>query len=109
MRRTCVAAAFAALLACRSATPPAKGGPEARGQAIFAQQCAPCHNPDSQAKKVGPGLKGVFHLGKLSDGKPPTEPNVRALMDRGGAGMPPFGDVLTGPEKDDLVAYLKTL
>ncbi len=109
MRHLCVAAALAALLACRSTPPSAKGSLAARGQAIFRQQCALCHNADNQAKKIGPGLKGLFHRDKLSDGKPPTEANVRTRIDRGGIGMPPFGEVLTDREKTDLIEYLKTI
>jgi cytochrome c len=108
MRRTCVAAAFAALCACRS-TPPPQGGPVERGRAIFSQECAACHDPDSRSKKIGPGLKGLFRLDKLSDGSSPDEANVRALIDRGRGGMPAFGAVLGDSEKSDLIAYLKAL
>ncbi len=109
MRRFCLATAFAALIACRSTPPPAQGGPVERGQSTFRQQCAPCHRPDSQAKKIGPGLKGLFKREKLSDGAPATEADIRARINRGGIGMPPFADVLTGREKDDLIAFLKTI
>jgi mono/diheme cytochrome c family protein len=110
MRRFCATLAFASLFACRSTPPPAQEGtPVARGQATFRQQCAPCHYPDSQAKKAGPGLKSLFQRDKLSDGKAPTEANVRTRIERGGIGMPPFGDILTDLEKKDLIEYLKTL
>ena len=109
MRRLLVAAAFASLLACRSTPPPAEGVPATRGQALFQQHCAACHDVNSRAKKIGPGLKGVFQSGKLADGKPATEANIRARVDSGGGGMPPFADVLAGPERDDLIAYLRAL
>ena len=110
MRRLLVAAACAAFLSCRSTPPPpAEGSPEARGKAIFLQQCAICHYPDSLDKKMGPGLKGISKRDKLSDGKPANDAAVRARIEHGGTGMPPFSDELTDPEIRTLIAYLKTL
>jgi mono/diheme cytochrome c family protein len=34
---------------------------------------------------------------------------VRALLNTGGNGMPPFADMLSDTERDDVIAYLKTL
>jgi cytochrome c len=85
----------------------AKGDPE-KGKEVF-QQCAICHNADSDEKKMGPGLKGLFKREKLASGKKPTEANIRARVDEGGSGMPPYKDLLSDQEKDDLIAYLKTL
>jgi cytochrome c len=84
-----------------------KGDPE-KGKAVF-EQCAICHNADSSEKKMGPGLKGLFKKDKLSNGKKPTEANIRARIDEGGSGMPAYKDMLSDQEKDDLIAYLKTL
>ena len=83
-------------------------GDAVKGKAVF-QQCAVCHNADSDQKKMGPGLKGLFTKAKLADGKKPTEANVRAKLEGGGNGMPAYKDMLTDAEKNDLVAYLKTL
>ena len=83
-------------------------GDAAKGKEVF-EQCAMCHNADSDEKKMGPGLKGLFKKGKLSDGKPANESNIRARIDEGGTGMPGFKDVLDDQQKDDLIAYLKTL
>jgi len=96
--------AFAGSVAALSS---GKGDPE-KGKAVF-EQCAICHNPDSDEKKMGPGLKGLFKKDKLSSGKKPTEANVRARIDDGGNGMPAYKDMLSDQEKDDLIAYLKTL
>jgi hypothetical protein len=38
-----------------------------------------------------------------------TDATVRARLDQGGRGMPGFNDMLTDGEKNDLMAYLKTL
>jgi len=84
-----------------------KGDPE-KGKEVF-QPCAVCHNADSNEKKMGPGLKGLFSKEKMNNGKKPTEANVRAQIDDGGNGMPPYKDMLGDDEKDDLIAYLKTL
>lgn len=83
-------------------------GTVAEGKALF-EQCQACHNPDSDEKKVGPGLKGLFKKDKMSNGKKPTEANVRAVLDEGGNGMPPYKELLTDEERDHIMAYLKTL
>jgi cytochrome c2 len=80
-----------------------------KGKAVF-EQCGVCHNSDSEDKKMGPGLKGLFKRDKLSsNNKKPTEANIRAKIDEGGNGMPAYKDMLSDAEKDDLIAYLKTL
>jgi cytochrome c2 len=84
-----------------------KGDPE-KGKEVF-QQCAVCHNPDSTEKKMGPGLKGLFSREKMTNGKAPTEANVREKIDEGGNGMPAYKEMLSEEEKQDLMAYLKTL
>ena len=83
-------------------------GDAAKGKAVF-EQCGVCHNPESDEKKMGPGLKGLFKKDKMSNGKKPTEANVRTRIDEGGSGMPAYKDMLSDSEKDDLIAYLKTL
>src|SRR6266571_177417 len=84
-----------------------KGDPE-KGKEVF-QQCGVCHNADSNEKKMGPGLKGLFQAEKMNNGKKPTEANVRAKIDEGGNGMPSYKEMLSDDEKNDLIAYLKTL
>jgi mono/diheme cytochrome c family protein len=84
-------------------------GDVAKGKQQFQGMCAVCHNADSDAKKVGPGLKGLFKRDKLVNGKKPTEANVRDKIANGGNGMPAYKDMLSPQQMDDLVAYLKTL
>ena len=86
----------------------ASKGDAAKGKAQF-EACAVCHNPDNTEKKMGPGLKGFFKKDKMANGKKVTDANVRARIDEGGQGMPAYKDMLSDPEKDDLIAYLKTL
>jgi cytochrome c len=79
-----------------------------KGKEVF-DQCSVCHNADSTEQKIGPGLKGLFKHDKLANGKPVNEANVRAKIDEGGNGMPSYKEILSPQEKDDVVAYLKTL
>lgn len=109
MRQLRIVAICAALAAGGSmAVRAADKGDAAKGKDVF-QQCGVCHNADSEEKKLGPGLKGLFKHDKLTNGKKPTESNIRAKIDEGGNGMPPYKDMLSDQEKTDLIAYLKTL
>jgi cytochrome c len=99
--------AIAAALAAGSMMAYAAGD-AAKGKEVF-DQCSVCHNADSTEKKIGPGLKGLFKHDKLASGKPVTEANVRAQINDGGNGMPAYKDILSDQEKDNLIAYLKTL
>jgi len=89
-------------------TKTAAAGDAEKGKETF-QQCGVCHNADSTEKKMGPGLKGLFAQEKMTNGKKPTEANVREKIDEGGNGMPAYKEMLSDEEKTDLMAYLKTL
>ena len=95
-------------LTCSLAMGADKKGDAEKGKEVF-QQCGVCHNADSTEKKMGPGLKGLFQNEKMNNGKKPTEANVRAKIDEGGNGMPSYKEMLSDEEKNDLIAYLKTL
>jgi len=84
-----------------------KGNAE-KGKETF-EQCGACHNVDNPEKKMGPSLQGLYKRGKLKNGKPVTDANVRAIMNAGGNGMPAYADLLSDEEKDDVIAYLKTI
>ena len=84
-------------------------GDATKGKAVFEQQCVMCHTATSTEKKMGPGLKGLFKKDKLANGKKATEENIRAQIDAGGNGMPAYKDMLSDEERNDVVAYLKTL
>ncbi len=85
----------------------AKGDP-AKGKEVF-EQCAMCHNADSTEKKMGPEPQRPLQERQTEDGKKASEANIRARIDEGGNGMPGFKDVLDDQQKEDLIAYLKTL
>lgn len=106
MQRIRVVICAAALTASSSSAFAA--GNATKGKDVF-DQCSVCHNADNADKKIGPGLKGLFKKDKLVNGKAPTEANVKAKIDEGGNGMPAYKDILSDQEKDDLIAYLKTL
>jgi cytochrome c len=108
MHRFRVFAISAGLAVSTVALPAADKGDAAKGKEVF-EQCSVCHNADSTEKKMGPGLKGLFKKDKLANGKKPTDANIRAKIDEGGNGMPAYKDMLSDEEKDNLVAYLKTL
>ena len=101
------AAGAAGVLAASILAADAKGDP-AKGKDVF-EQCAVCHNVDTPDRKVGPSLKGLFKHDKLHNGKPVTEVNVRAVINNGGNGMPGYQDMLSEQDKDNVIAYLKTL
>lgn len=100
-------AAFAVLLA-GSVRAADKEGEVAKGKEVF-EQCSVCHNVDSDEKKMGPSLKGLFKKAKLKNGKPVNADNVRTVINNGGNGMPAYQDMLSDQEKTDLIAYLKTV
>ena len=89
------------------AAPPA--GDAEKGKAVFEDNCAVCHNADSDEKKMGPGLKGLTKKAKLKNGKAPTDANIKAIINAGGNGMPAYSDMLSDDERDNVLAYLKTL
>jgi cytochrome c len=84
-------------------------GDAAKGKDVFEQNCAVCHNSDSTDVKMGPGLKGLFKKAKLTSGAAVNDGSVRAKIDAGGNGMPSYKDILSDTEKNDVLAYLKTL
>jgi cytochrome c2 len=99
----------ALFLSLALASPPQGGSDVEKGKEVF-EQCGVCHNADSDEKKMGPGLKGLFKKATFADGKTKvTEESVRKKIDEGGNGMPAYAEMLEKGDKDRLIAYLKTL
>ncbi len=96
------------LLAGLLAAADSKAGDAAKGKEVF-EQCGVCHNTDTDEKKIGPSLKGLFKHDKLKNGKKVTDENVKAVINAGGNGMPAYADLLSEAEKANVIAYLKTL
>lgn len=81
-----------------------------KGNEVFDEQCSSCHNAYSTDRKTGPGLKWLFTKGKLeSNGKAANQANILKIIETGAKGMPAFKNSLSGNDKADLIAYLKTL
>ena len=81
-----------------------------KGNEVFDEQCAQCHNAYSEERKAGPGLKFLFAREKLeANGKPVNEKNVREMIDRGAKRMPAFKETLSADDKTNLLAFLKKL
>jgi len=86
----------------------AKSGDAAKGKELF-EQCAICHNVDTDEKKMGPSLKGLFKRKTLQSGKEVNDANVLAQINNGGNGMPAYQDMLSAEDKANILAYLHTL
>jgi cytochrome c len=108
MKKGILAGSYLGLMLTIGVPLTAADGDAKKGEAAF-ENCSVCHNSDSTEAKVGPGLKGLFKRDKLVNGKPVNDANVKALISEGSGGMPPFGDSISAADKDNLVAYLKTL
>jgi len=82
----------------------------ARGKEVFDKKCAVCHYPDSDAKKIGPGLKGMSKRGTFTvNNNKVTDEALTTWIENGDTLMPPFKDVLDPAQIKDVVAYVKTL
>jgi cytochrome c2 len=107
MKRVLFTLSAAALLASSAANAQKKGDPD-KGKEVF-EQCGVCHSPDTDEKKMGPSLKGLFKKAKMTNGQKPTDASVMAIVNKGKGTMPAFAEVLSDEEKTNLLAYLKTL
>jgi mono/diheme cytochrome c family protein len=86
------------------------GAAAARGKELFDKKCGICHYSDSDAKKIGPGLKGLSKRGTFTvNNNKVTDENLRTWIENGDTLMPPFKDVLEPAEIKDVIAYVKTL
>lgn len=82
----------------------------ARGKDMFQQKCATCHYDTSDAKKIGPGLKGISKRGTFTvNNNKVTDENLKTWIENGDSLMPPFKDVLEDNQIKDVIAYVKTL
>jgi mono/diheme cytochrome c family protein len=96
----------------KAAASGAKNSPAAvaRGKEVFDKKCAVCHYPESDAKKIGPGLKGISKRGTFTvNQNKVTDESLKTWIENGDTLMPPFKEVLEAPQIQDVVAYVKTL
>lgn len=87
-----------------------KSGSATKGKEVFDQKCGICHFADSDAKKIGPGLKGISKRGTFTvNNNKFTEETLKTWIENGDSLMPPFKDVLDEQQIKDIIAYVKTL
>ena len=90
----------------------AQSGDAAKGKTVFETNCSICHEAESDATKVGPGLKewskqvphdfnGTEHTH--------NEETLRGQIKDGSASMPPMGSLVSDADMNDLVAYVLSL
>ncbi len=78
------------------------------GRIVFNQRCEVCHFVDSNAQKIGPGLKGLFARARFAGGKRVSDSAVAAVIEEGGKDMPGYGGQLKSGQLQALIAYLKS-
>lgn len=94
----------------KKATSKGAAGSAVKGKDVFEKKCAMCHFADSDAKKIGPGLKGISKRGTFTvNGNKVTDDSLKTWIENGDTLMPPFKDVLEPAQIKDVVAYVKTL
>jgi len=82
----------------------------ARGKDVFQQKCSTCHYDTSDAKKIGPGLKGIGKRGTFTvNNNKVTDETLKTWIENGDSLMPPFKDVIEDAQIKDVIAYVKTL
>ena len=85
-------------------------GSATRGKEVFEKKCAMCHFADSDAKKIGPGLKGISKRGTFTvNGNKVTTDSLTTWIENGDSQMPGMKDNLEPVQIKDVVAYVKTL
>jgi cytochrome c2 len=85
-------------------------GSAARGKEVFEKKCAICHFADNEAKKIGPGLKGISKRGTFTvNGNKVTTDSLTTWIENGDTLMPGMKEVLEPAQIKDVVAYVKTL
>ena len=84
-------------------------GDAARGRVIYKRNCEICHHSTSTAKKIGPGLKGIYQRETFAAGKPVSDETMRTWIEDGGKDMPQFKNTLKPEQISDLIAYIRTL
>jgi len=85
-------------------------GSAARGKEVFEKKCAICHFADSDAKKIGPGLKGISKRGTFTvNGGKVTSESLKTWIENGDSLMPGMKETLEPAQIKDVVVYVKTL
>ena len=83
----------------------AGAGDAKAGEEVFTTNCMQCHAVNEGQNSFGPNL---YHETKKASGKK-TPAEIRDIIEKGKGNMPPWGDKLDAKQKDDVIAYLKTI
>jgi mono/diheme cytochrome c family protein len=81
----------------------------ARGHALFHDKCEICHFSNSEAQKLGPGMKGIYVRGKFADGRAVTDALMEKWISDGSSRMPSYGKILNSNQIRDLIQYIRIL
>src|SRR5258705_503869 len=85
-------------------------GSAVKGKEVFEKKCSICHYADKDAKKIGPGLKGMYKRGTFTvNGNKITDESLRTWIENGDSLMPPMKETLEADQIKDVIAYVKTL
>jgi mono/diheme cytochrome c family protein len=94
----------------KKTAPSKSSGSATKGKEVFDQKCGICHFADSDAKKIGPGLKGISKRGTFTvNNNKFSEETLKTWIENGDSLMPPFKDALDEQQIKDIIAYVKTL
>jgi mono/diheme cytochrome c family protein len=74
------------------------------GQTVFLNVCFQCHSVNKGEVRVGPSLYGV-----MKGPKAKTAAEVRLQVTKGKGKMPPFENILSPEQVDQVIAYLHSL
>jgi mono/diheme cytochrome c family protein len=75
------------------------------GKQIFMQRCMQCHSVNKDQVLLGPSLFGVMTTSPHKK----TAAQIRVLLRDGKGKMPPWKDILTPDDVDNILVYLHTL
>ena len=85
-------------------------GSAVKGKEVFEKKCSICHYADKEAKKIGPGLKGMYKRGTFTvNGNKITDEALKTWIENGDSLMPPMKETLEPAQIKDVIAYVKTL
>ena len=100
---------FPAQITAENSKPAGEPAAVARGHVVYRDHCAICHFSQSEALKIGPGLKKIYKRGRYASGGKIDDASMEKWIESGGKNMPPFRMLLKAEQIRDLIAYLKTL
>lgn len=92
------------MAAQKTAKTAASAGDPKAGEQLFNSTCMQCHSVHEGQTSFGPNL---FHETKKAEKKTPAQ--IREIITNGKGQMPPLGDRFDDKQKDDIIAYVKTL